>query len=132
MFGEGKPVGTLTLVNHLEKKTSDSHCCSISVDQIVFCFKSSGYSFGTDAMPYDVTQMNGPCFIFSPPRFSSSFTEPFLNLLMKEVIHPDSKAPVGIKLHFIDIYLEELAKVGAKEVGNKMSLCIAVLSSKSS
>lgn len=29
---------------------------------------------------------------------------------------PESGAPVGIKLHFIDIYLDELAKVGAKEV----------------
>ncbi|XP_033003004.1 ribosomal RNA processing protein 1 homolog B [Lacerta agilis] len=48
--------------------------------------------------------------------WDESFTEPFLNLLMKEVIHPDSNAPVGIKLHFIDIYLEELAKVGAKEL----------------
>ncbi|XP_054829785.1 ribosomal RNA processing protein 1 homolog B isoform X2 [Eublepharis macularius] len=46
--------------------------------------------------------------------WNESFTEPFLNLLMKEVIHPESNAPIGIKLHFIDIYLEELAKVGAK------------------
>lgn len=29
---------------------------------------------------------------------------------------PDSNAPTGIKLHFIDIYLNELAKVGAQEV----------------
>lgn len=35
---------------------------------------------------------------------------------MKAVMDPDSNAPTGIKLHFIDIYLDELAKVGAKEV----------------
>lgn len=29
---------------------------------------------------------------------------------------PDSNSPTGIKFHFIDIYLDELAKVGAKEV----------------
>ncbi|KAL8190454.1 UNVERIFIED_CONTAM: hypothetical protein K2H54_054435 [Gekko kuhli] len=46
----------------------------------------------------------------------SHFTEPFLNLLMREVIHPESNAAFGVKLHFIDIYLEELAKVGAKEL----------------
>lgn len=35
---------------------------------------------------------------------------------MKEVMDPDSNVPIGIKFHFIDIYLNELAKVGAKEV----------------
>ncbi|NXL95332.1 RRP1B protein, partial [Alectura lathami] len=39
-----------------------------------------------------------------------------LQLLMKEVMDPDSSAPKGIKFHFIDIYLQELAKVGAKEL----------------
>lgn len=29
---------------------------------------------------------------------------------------PNSNVPTGIKFHFIDIYLNELAKVGAKEV----------------
>ncbi|XP_008105663.1 ribosomal RNA processing protein 1 homolog B isoform X1 [Anolis carolinensis] len=48
--------------------------------------------------------------------WNESFTEPFLNMLMKVVMHPDSNTPVGVKLHFIDIYLEELAKVGAKEL----------------
>ncbi|XP_062982638.1 ribosomal RNA processing protein 1 homolog B [Elgaria multicarinata webbii] len=48
--------------------------------------------------------------------WNESFTEPFLNMLMKEIIHPDSNAAIGIKLHFIDIYLEELAKIGAKEL----------------
>lgn len=35
---------------------------------------------------------------------------------MKEVMDPDSNSPTGIKFHFIDIYVDELAKVGAKEV----------------
>lgn len=35
---------------------------------------------------------------------------------MKEIMDPDSNSPTGIKFHFIDIYLDELAKVGAKEV----------------
>uniref|UniRef100_A0A8B9R0A5 RRP1B protein n=1 Tax=Anas platyrhynchos TaxID=8839 RepID=A0A8B9R0A5_ANAPL len=39
-----------------------------------------------------------------------------LQLLMKEVMDPDSNTPNGIKFHLIDIYLQELAKVGAKEL----------------
>ncbi|XP_064008689.1 ribosomal RNA processing protein 1 homolog B isoform X1 [Pogoniulus pusillus] len=42
--------------------------------------------------------------------------EPLLQLLMKEIMDPGSSAPTGIKFHFIDIYLNELAKVGAKEL----------------
>ncbi|NXQ31437.1 RRP1B protein, partial [Alaudala cheleensis] len=42
--------------------------------------------------------------------------EPLLQLLMKEVMDPESNSPTGIKFHFIDIYLDELAKVGAKEL----------------
>ncbi|XP_015670231.1 ribosomal RNA processing protein 1 homolog B isoform X1 [Protobothrops mucrosquamatus] len=49
-------------------------------------------------------------------EWNESLIERFLNVLMMEVMHPDSHAPIGIKLHFIDIYLEELAKVGAKEL----------------
>ncbi|XP_010217043.1 PREDICTED: ribosomal RNA processing protein 1 homolog B [Tinamus guttatus] len=48
--------------------------------------------------------------------WEESLTESFLQLLMKEVMDPDSNAPIGIKFHFIDIYLDELAKVGAKEL----------------
>ncbi|NXD07783.1 RRP1B protein, partial [Nothocercus nigrocapillus] len=48
--------------------------------------------------------------------WEESLIEPFLQLLMKEVMDPDSNAPIGIKFHFIDIYLDELAKVGAKEL----------------
>ncbi|KAM6314331.1 ribosomal RNA processing protein 1 homolog B [Podargus strigoides] len=49
-------------------------------------------------------------------EWDESLTELLLQLLMKEVMDPDSNAPTGIKLHFIDIYLDELAKVGAKEL----------------
>ncbi|NXX79443.1 RRP1B protein, partial [Urocolius indicus] len=49
-------------------------------------------------------------------EWDESLIELFLQLLMKEVMDPDSNAPIGIKLHFIDIYLDELAKVGAKEL----------------
>ncbi|NXD63894.1 RRP1B protein, partial [Eolophus roseicapillus] len=49
-------------------------------------------------------------------EWDESLIELFLQLQMKEVMDPDSNAPAGIKLHFIDIYLDELAKVGAKEL----------------
>uniref|UniRef100_A0A2D4PCR1 Uncharacterized protein n=1 Tax=Micrurus surinamensis TaxID=129470 RepID=A0A2D4PCR1_MICSU len=49
-------------------------------------------------------------------EWNESLIERFLNMLIMEVMHPDSHAPIGIKLHFIDIYLEELATVGAKEL----------------
>ncbi|CAM9630903.1 unnamed protein product [Bubo scandiacus] len=49
-------------------------------------------------------------------EWDESLIERFLQLLMKEIMDPDSNAPTGIKLHFIDIYLDELAKVGAKEL----------------
>ncbi|XP_025070324.1 ribosomal RNA processing protein 1 homolog B [Alligator sinensis] len=48
--------------------------------------------------------------------WDESLTEPFLELLMKEIMHPESNAPSGIRFHFIDIYLDELSKVGAKEL----------------
>ncbi|XP_069728596.1 ribosomal RNA processing protein 1 homolog B isoform X2 [Phaenicophaeus curvirostris] len=49
-------------------------------------------------------------------EWDESLIELLLQLLMKEVMDPDSNAPMGIKLHLIDIYLDELAKVGAKEL----------------
>ncbi|NXF49558.1 RRP1B protein, partial [Oceanites oceanicus] len=49
-------------------------------------------------------------------EWDESLTELFLQIQMKEVMDPNSSAPIGIKLHFIDIYLNELAKVGAKEL----------------
>lgn len=42
----------------------------------------------------------------------------FLDVLMKEILHPESQSPNGVKFHFIDIYLDELSKVGGKEVRN--------------
>ncbi|NWZ02092.1 RRP1B protein, partial [Loxia curvirostra] len=49
-------------------------------------------------------------------EWNEGLVEPLLQLLMKEVMDPDSNSPTGIKFHFIDIYLDELAKVGAKEL----------------
>ncbi|XP_028348494.1 ribosomal RNA processing protein 1 homolog B isoform X2 [Physeter macrocephalus] len=40
----------------------------------------------------------------------------FLDVLMKEILHPESQSPNGVKFHFIDIYLGELSKVGGKEL----------------
>ncbi|NXJ11074.1 RRP1B protein, partial [Odontophorus gujanensis] len=48
--------------------------------------------------------------------WDESLRELLLQLLMKEVMDPDNNAPKGIKFHFIDIYLQELAQVGAKEL----------------
>lgn len=48
--------------------------------------------------------------------WDESLREQLLQLLMKEVMDPDSNTPNGIKFHLIDIYLQELAKVGAKEL----------------
>ncbi|XP_065716915.1 ribosomal RNA processing protein 1 homolog B [Patagioenas fasciata] len=49
-------------------------------------------------------------------EWDESLIELFLQLQIKEIMDPESGAPVGIKLHFVDIYLDELAKVGAKEL----------------
>ncbi|NWT73266.1 RRP1B protein, partial [Prunella himalayana] len=49
-------------------------------------------------------------------EWDEGLVESLLQLLMKEVMDPDSNSPTGIKFHFIDIYLDELAKVGAKEL----------------
>ncbi|XP_059956392.1 ribosomal RNA processing protein 1 homolog B isoform X2 [Mesoplodon densirostris] len=40
----------------------------------------------------------------------------FLDVLMKEILHPESQSPNGVKFHFIDIYLDELSKVGGREL----------------
>ncbi|KAK2089812.1 hypothetical protein P7K49_032478 [Saguinus oedipus] len=41
--------------------------------------------------------------------------EQLLELLTTEILHPSSQAPHGVKSHFIEMFLEELAKVGAEE-----------------
>ncbi|XP_042637773.1 ribosomal RNA processing protein 1 homolog A [Orycteropus afer afer] len=48
--------------------------------------------------------------------WEESQSEQLLKLLMTEILHPDSQAPHGVKSHFTEIFLEELAKVGAKEL----------------
>ncbi|NP_001128907.1 ribosomal RNA processing protein 1 homolog A [Pongo abelii] len=42
--------------------------------------------------------------------------EELLELLVTEILHPSSQAPHGVKSHFIEIFLEELTKVGAEEL----------------
>ncbi|XP_004458505.2 ribosomal RNA processing protein 1 homolog A [Dasypus novemcinctus] len=42
--------------------------------------------------------------------------EQLLKLLTTEILHPDSQAPNGVKAHFIEIFLEELTRVGAQEL----------------
>ncbi|XP_036767895.2 ribosomal RNA processing protein 1 homolog A [Manis pentadactyla] len=42
--------------------------------------------------------------------------EQLLELLTTEILHPDSQAPNGVKSHFLEIFLEELSKVGADEL----------------
>ncbi|XP_012882810.1 PREDICTED: ribosomal RNA processing protein 1 homolog A [Dipodomys ordii] len=42
--------------------------------------------------------------------------EQLLDLLTTEILHPDSEAPNGVKSHFLEIFLEELSKVGAAEL----------------
>lgn len=53
--------------------------------------------------------------LYSPISFFRQM-EQLMELLTTEILHPDSQAPNGVKSHFIEIFLEELAKVGATEV----------------
>ncbi|XP_075398350.1 ribosomal RNA processing protein 1 homolog A isoform X2 [Tenrec ecaudatus] len=48
--------------------------------------------------------------------WEESHSAQLLKLLMTEILHPDSEAPHGVKNHFTEIFLEELAKVGAKQL----------------
>ncbi|XP_020008224.2 ribosomal RNA processing protein 1 homolog B isoform X3 [Castor canadensis] len=40
----------------------------------------------------------------------------FLDVLMKEILCPESQSPDGVRFHFIDIYLDELSTVGGREL----------------
>ncbi|XP_040477786.1 ribosomal RNA processing protein 1 homolog A isoform X1 [Ursus maritimus] len=48
--------------------------------------------------------------------------EQLLELLTTEILHPDSQAPSGVKSHFLEIFLEELSKVGAAELTAEQNL----------
>uniref|UniRef100_A0A8C8YGP6 Ribosomal RNA processing 1 n=1 Tax=Prolemur simus TaxID=1328070 RepID=A0A8C8YGP6_PROSS len=48
--------------------------------------------------------------------------EQLLELLTTEILHPNSQAPHGVKSHFIEIFLEELTKVGAEELTAEQNL----------
>ncbi|XP_072826086.1 ribosomal RNA processing protein 1 homolog A [Vicugna pacos] len=49
-------------------------------------------------------------------------TEQLLELLTTEILHPDSQAPSGVRSHFIEIFLEELARAGAHELTAEQNL----------
>ncbi|XP_078512528.1 ribosomal RNA processing protein 1 homolog B [Lissotriton helveticus] len=49
-------------------------------------------------------------------KWEDSLVEPFLELLTKELLHSESQSPNGVRYHLLDIYLEELAKVGSEEL----------------
>uniref|UniRef100_A0A8C5L6W8 Ribosomal RNA processing 1B n=1 Tax=Jaculus jaculus TaxID=51337 RepID=A0A8C5L6W8_JACJA len=40
----------------------------------------------------------------------------FLDILVKELLCPESQSPDGVRFHFIDIYLDELSTVGGREL----------------
>ncbi|XP_032721107.1 ribosomal RNA processing protein 1 homolog B [Lontra canadensis] len=48
--------------------------------------------------------------------WEESRIELFLDVLVKEILHPESESPNGVKFHFIGIYLHELSKVGGREL----------------
>ncbi|XP_052020465.1 ribosomal RNA processing protein 1 homolog B isoform X2 [Apodemus sylvaticus] len=40
----------------------------------------------------------------------------FLDILMKEILSPESQSPDGVRSHLIDVYLDELSTVGGREL----------------
>ncbi|XP_028623769.1 ribosomal RNA processing protein 1 homolog A [Grammomys surdaster] len=48
--------------------------------------------------------------------------EQLLELLTTEILNPESQAPSGVKSHFLEIFLEELTKVGAAELTANQNL----------
>lgn len=46
----------------------------------------------------------------------SSQIKLFLDILMKEILNPESQSPDGVRAHLIDVYLDELSTVGGREV----------------
>ncbi|XP_060054778.1 ribosomal RNA processing protein 1 homolog A isoform X2 [Erinaceus europaeus] len=48
--------------------------------------------------------------------------EQHLELLTTELLHPDSPAPKGVQSHFLEIFLQELSRVGAKELTAQQNL----------
>ncbi|XP_055975202.1 ribosomal RNA processing protein 1 homolog B [Sorex fumeus] len=48
--------------------------------------------------------------------WEESRIRPLLDILMKEVLHPESRSPGGVRSHLIAVYLEELSKVGGSEL----------------
>ncbi|KAJ1112113.1 hypothetical protein NDU88_000382, partial [Pleurodeles waltl] len=55
-------------------------------------------------------------------KWEDSLVEPFLGLLTKELLHSESQSPNGVRYHLLDVYLEELAKVGSEELQAEQNL----------
>ncbi|XP_013001553.1 ribosomal RNA processing protein 1 homolog B isoform X2 [Cavia porcellus] len=56
---------------------------------------------------FEVLKQNG---------WQESRVQPFLDVLTKELLCPESQSPDDIRFHFIDIYLDELSRVGGREL----------------
>ncbi|KAM5281203.1 ribosomal RNA processing protein 1 homolog A, partial [Ctenodactylus gundi] len=54
--------------------------------------------------------------------WEESEVEQLLELMTTEILHPDSQTPNGVKSHFLEIFLEELTKVGAAELTAEQNL----------
>lgn len=46
----------------------------------------------------------------------------FLDVLMKEILSPESQSPDGVRAHLIDAYLDELSMVGGREVRSSTAI----------
>lgn len=57
-------------------------------------------------------------------NWNKEIVENWLRIFTTQLLNPkDDKAPVGLKFHVIDIYLDEIAEAGAAEVGKIVILC---------
>ncbi|XP_043927762.1 ribosomal RNA processing protein 1 homolog B [Protopterus annectens] len=60
--------------------------------------------------------------ILKQSGWSESLIEKWFGLSVYELFNSENSSPKGIKLHFIDIYLDELARVGAEELTAEQNL----------
>lgn len=56
------------------------------------------------------------------PVCSHSQIQLFLDVLVKEILGPEGHSPDGVRTHFITMYLDELSKVGGREVRGSVGL----------
>ncbi|XP_064413272.1 ribosomal RNA processing protein 1 homolog B isoform X4 [Latimeria chalumnae] len=65
------------------------------------------------------------CFeVLKDNQWEERLMKELLSMIMTEVMSARNKAPRGVKFHFIDIYLQELAKVGAEELTAEQNLLL--------